>query len=229
MCMQSRAPPPQKQWCSRERGADLSGVRLIIHFGIHSFGVGLDEESWMAWICRINDCRVGCGINAAAVLAVLGCFAISGRLHAFFSQSSRSCAVRRTACFLSRPAAGYCLLTASASALISSVLASAWAKSSSPWRFVLSMVVAWVTVSTLPLSMRPWEPTTFPANAAHFSATMLWGAPFVLVPVAALVWPVKVGASRDVILLVSFVASLVALPASFLSGIYAACSLGDCL
>jgi hypothetical protein len=40
---------------------------------------------------------------------------------------------------------------------------------------------------------------------------------------------VRAGASRNIIFIASLVASLVALPFSFLSGIYATCSLGDCL
>jgi hypothetical protein len=47
--------------------------------------------------------------------------------------------------------------------------------------------------------------------------------------VLASVWAVKIGASRKLILLASLGASAVALPLSLLAGLYAACSLGDCL
>jgi hypothetical protein len=123
----------------------------------------------------------------------------------------------------------YCLVTLAASALISGVLATLWAKSRSPYRYVLSMAAVWAVIATLPLSARSWEMATFPADLRHFVATAVWSAPFVIAAVIALVGLVAVGASRNKILVASLVASAVAVPISFLSGIYAACSLGDCL
>jgi hypothetical protein len=123
----------------------------------------------------------------------------------------------------------YCVVTAAASTLILGVLAGVWAKSPSPYRFVLSIVVVWAVISTLPLSDRSWEVARFAADSAHFVATLIWAGPFVVAGVIALVSLVKIGASRKLILLASLGASAVAAPVSLLSGLYAACSLGDCL
>jgi hypothetical protein len=123
----------------------------------------------------------------------------------------------------------YCIGTILASAVVSGGLATVWATSRSPYRYVLSMAVVWVAVSTLPLSVRSWEMATFPADRAHFVATLFWSAPFVITAVIGLSRFVRIGATRNAILLASLVASVVALPVSFLSGIYASCSLGDCL
>jgi hypothetical protein len=123
----------------------------------------------------------------------------------------------------------YCIETTVASTVVSGALAILWAKSRSPYRYVLSMAVAWAVISTLPLSARSWEMATFPADLRHFVATAVWSAPFVIAAVIALVGLVAAGASRNKILVASLVASVVAVPISFLSGIYAACSLGDCL
>jgi hypothetical protein len=122
----------------------------------------------------------------------------------------------------------YCLGTAAACALIFGPLALLWAKSSSPWRFVLSLALVWIVIGTLPLSARSWEEVRFPADPAHFLATMIWAAPFIAATLA-LVWPVAAGASRKAILAASVAASLIAAPISILSGLYGACSLGDCL
>ena len=124
---------------------------------------------------------------------------------------------------------GYCLVTVTSSVLVSSVLANVWARSRSPVRYALSMAVVWIVVATLPLSARPWEPVTFPADAAHFVATMIWAAPFVVAGILGLVGFVAAGASRNAIVIASLVASVVAVPVSFLSGLYGVCSLGDCL
>src|ERR1700722_7129535 len=123
----------------------------------------------------------------------------------------------------------YCVVTAVAFTLILGVLASVWARSRSPYRFVLSMAVVWAVISTLPLSERSWDVARFPADPAHFVATLIWAGPFVVAGGVGLVWPVKIGASRKLILLASLGASAVAVPVSLLSGLYAACSLGDCL
>jgi hypothetical protein len=123
----------------------------------------------------------------------------------------------------------YCVVTAAASTLILGVLAGVWAKSRSPYRFVLSIVVVWAVISTLPLSDRSWAMARFPADSAHFVATLMWAGPFVVAGVVGLVSLVKIGASRKLILLASLGASAVAAPVSLLSGLYAACSLGDCL
>lgn len=124
---------------------------------------------------------------------------------------------------------GYCLVTGSSSVVIFSVLAMAWAKSRSPRRYALSVVAVWVIVSTLPLSARPWESTTFRADAAHFRATMIWAAPFMVCGLLGLVGFVATGASRNKILVASLATSVVAVPISFLSLLYGVCSLGDCL
>jgi hypothetical protein len=123
----------------------------------------------------------------------------------------------------------YSVVTVAASTLILGVLAGVWARSRSPYRFVLSIVVVWAVISTLPLSDRSWEVARFPADSVHFVATLMWAAPFVLAGVVGLVSLVKIGASRKLILLASLGASAVAAPVSLLSGLYAACSLGDCL
>ena len=123
----------------------------------------------------------------------------------------------------------YCLASGAASALISGVVAAVWAKSRSPYSYVLSMATVWVAISTLPLSARTWEMGTFPADPAHFVATMIWVAPFVIGAVLALVWLVATGASRKDIAAASLLASILAAPLSIVSGIYGACSLGDCL
>ena len=124
---------------------------------------------------------------------------------------------------------GYCLVTGVSSILILSVLANVWAKSRSPGWFALSLVLAWIIVSTLPVTARPWEHARFPADAAHFFATMIWVAPFVVAGVLGLAPFVAAGASRHKIVIACLVASVVAVPISLLSGTYGACSLGDCL
>jgi hypothetical protein len=124
---------------------------------------------------------------------------------------------------------GYCLVTVAASVLVSSLLAIVWARSRSPVLFAVSMAGVWVAMSTLPLSTRSWESVSFPADAAHFFATMFWAGPFVIAGVLALAGLVAAGAARDKILVASVVAAVVAVPISFLTGIYGACSLGDCL
>jgi hypothetical protein len=123
----------------------------------------------------------------------------------------------------------YGVCTVAASTAVSGALGILWSKSRSAAYFVLSMAAVWVVVSALPLSERFWETASFPPDPTHFLATMFWAAPFVIAAVIALVWPVRAGASRNIIFIASLVASLVALPFSFLSGIYATCSLGDCL
>jgi hypothetical protein len=123
----------------------------------------------------------------------------------------------------------YCFVTGAVSVLISSALAIVWARSRSPVRYALSMAGVWVFISTLPLSARSWETAAFPADPAHFLATMLWAAPFIIAAVLALAGLVAAGSSRKLILLASVAASVVAAPVSILSGIYGACSLGDCL
>jgi hypothetical protein len=123
----------------------------------------------------------------------------------------------------------YCLISGAASALVSGLLASVWAKSRSPGWFALSLVFVWIIVSTLPVSARPWEHARLPADAAHFVATMIWAAPFVVAGVLGLAPFVASGASRSKIVIASLVASVVAAPVSIVSGIYGACSLGDCL
>lgn len=125
--------------------------------------------------------------------------------------------------------AGYCLVAVATSVLISSLLAIVWARSRSPFRYVLSMAVVWIALSTLPLSARPWEAVRFPADAAHFVATMIWATPFVVAGVLGLAPFVASGASRNRILVASLAASVIAVPISFLSGLYGVCSLGDCL
>jgi hypothetical protein len=127
------------------------------------------------------------------------------------------------------PLAVYCFITVAVSVLISSVLAIVWARSRSPVRYALSVAAVWAFISTLPLSERSRETATFPADAAHFFATMFWAAPFVIAAVLALAALVAAGSSRKLILLVSLGASVVAAPLSILSGLYGACSLGDCL
>ena len=122
----------------------------------------------------------------------------------------------------------YCLGSWAACAVIFTPLALLWAKSRSPWRFLLSAALTWMVIATLPLSAGSWKEAGFPADSAHFLATMIWATPFIAATLA-LVWPVAVGASRGVILLVGLAASLVAAPISILSGLYGACSLGDCL
>src|ERR1700722_14516752 len=119
----------------------------------------------------------------------------------------------------------YDICTVAASTVVSGGLAIAWAKSRSPYRFVLSMAAVWVFISMLPLWAHSWDLATFPADSRHFVATMMWSAPFVIATVVGLVWLVAAGARRIVILLVSFVASMVAVPISVLSALYAACSL----
>jgi hypothetical protein len=123
----------------------------------------------------------------------------------------------------------YGLVTVAISVLISSVLASVWARSRSPVRYSLSMAGVWIAISTLPFSQRSWEAVTFPADGAHFFATMIWSAPFFIAAVLALAGLVAAGSSRKLILLASLAASVVAAPFSILSGLYGACSLGDCL
>jgi hypothetical protein len=122
----------------------------------------------------------------------------------------------------------YCLGSGAACALIFGPLALLWAKSRSPWRFLLSVAAVWIGIGILPLSARSWEEARFPEDPAHFLATVIWAAPFIAATLA-LVWPVAAGASRKAILLASLAASLVAAPISILSGLYGACSLGDCL
>jgi hypothetical protein len=122
----------------------------------------------------------------------------------------------------------YCFGSAAVCALIFGPLALLWAKSCSPWRFLLSAALVWTLIGTLPVSARSWEEATFPADPSHFLATMIWAVPFIAVTLA-LAWPVAAGASRRVILLASLAASLVAAPISILSGLYGACSLGDCV
>jgi hypothetical protein len=124
---------------------------------------------------------------------------------------------------------GYCLGTGASSAVVFSALANVWAKSRSPGWFAISLVVVWIIVSTLPVSARPWEPARFPADSAHFVATVIWAAPFVVTGVLGLAPFVSSGASRSKIVIASLVASVVAVPASFLAGLYGVCSLGDCL
>jgi hypothetical protein len=123
----------------------------------------------------------------------------------------------------------YCVCTVVVSTVVSGSLAIVGAKSRSPYRYVLSMAGVWVAISTLPLSERSWETATFPADPAHFVATLFWSVPFVIAAVIGLSRLVRIGATRNTILLASLAASVVALPVSFLSGIYASCSLGDCL
>ena len=121
----------------------------------------------------------------------------------------------------------YCLGSGGASALIFGPLALLWAKSRSPGWFALSLVVAWIVVATLPVSARPWERTIFPADAAHFVANMIWAAPFLIAGVLGLAPFVAAGASRNRIVVASVVASVVAVPVSFISGLIGVCSLGE--
>jgi len=123
----------------------------------------------------------------------------------------------------------YCIGATLASTVVCGGLASVWAKSRSPYWFTLSMAVAWAVVSTLPLSQSSRETARFPADPAHFVATLTWIAPFVLAGLVGLTWLVKAGASRRKILLVSLAASIFAVPVSLVSGLYAACSLGNCV
>jgi hypothetical protein len=122
---------------------------------------------------------------------------------------------------------GDCLVTGVSSALVFSVLANVWAKSRSPGWFALSLVVAWIVVATLPVSARPWERTRLPADAAHFIANMIWAAPFLIAGVLGLAPFVAAGASSNRIVVASVVASVVAVPVSFISGLIGVCSLGE--
>ena len=115
---------------------------------------------------------------------------------------------------------GDCFVTGTCAALVFSMLASVWARSRSPGWFALSLVVVWIVVSTLPVSARPWERVRFPADAAHFVATMILAAPFVVTGVVGLAPFVAAGASRNRIVVVSVVASVVALPVSLISGLF---------
>jgi hypothetical protein len=122
---------------------------------------------------------------------------------------------------------GDCLVTEFSLVLVFSVLAKVWAKSRSPGWFALSLVVAWIIVATLPVSARPWERARFPVDAAHFVANMIWAAPFLIAGVLGLAPFVAAGASRREIVVASVVASVVAVPVSFISGLIGLSSLGD--
>jgi hypothetical protein len=119
----------------------------------------------------------------------------------------------------------YCLGSAAVCALVFGPLACVWAKSKSPWRFVLSVTVVWVALSGLPSF---WDQAAYPADVAHFFAAMYWIAPFAIGPALALVGFVAGGASRQLLIGVIVAASPLAAPISILFGLYAACSLGDC-
>jgi hypothetical protein len=123
----------------------------------------------------------------------------------------------------------YCVCAVVITTLVSGGLAIVWAKSRSPYRYVFSMALVWVGISMLLPWASTWKEATFPPDLAHFVATMYWCAPFILASAMGLFWSVRTGDSRNVILLASLVTSVVAVPFRVLSGIYAACSLGDCL
>jgi hypothetical protein len=122
---------------------------------------------------------------------------------------------------------GDCVVTGVSSVLVFSVLASVWAKSRSPGWFALSLVVAWIIVATLPVSAPPWERARFPVDAAHFVANMIWAVPFLIAGVLGLAPFVAAGASRKEIVIASIVASVVAVPVSFISGLFGLSSIGD--
>jgi hypothetical protein len=122
-----------------------------------------------------------------------------------------------------------CIVMVGASTLASGILATVWAKKREPIGYLISTLVLWVTLSTLPPFTPSWKHFRYPVDFPHFAATMIAIAPFAVLPLIVLARMVMKGTSRTTILSAALLASVAALPMSVVTGIDASCSLGDCL
>ena len=100
--MRSPASQDPKLRCNLERRTDRPWVRRILHFAVVNAGVGMGEESAMAWIPLIDGDRVGRGISAAPFHSKLANAGVSGRLCALPSKLRCAGSIRDTPNALSR-------------------------------------------------------------------------------------------------------------------------------
>lgn len=123
-----------------------------------------------------------------------------------------------------------CVGMAVTSAIVSGILAWAWAKKHGWVGYVISTAAVWIGISTLPLFTPSWQIPAFPVDFAHFLANLIAIAPLALLPFVVLVRLVLKGSNAREIIITSSVTSIIAVPLCFFSGVVASCSvLGDCL
>jgi hypothetical protein len=117
----------------------------------------------------------------------------------------------------------YFVVSIAASTAASAALAYVWVGRQSPVLYLISTGALWIFISTFPLAKQPWEPTTYPPDFRHFITTLLWLAPFAILPPIALYTVVARQSTLTKLAVFAFTMSLVASPVSLLSGTYAAC------
>jgi len=115
------------------------------------------------------------------------------------------------------------------SILVSSALAWAWAGNRGWFGYVVSTVCVWAAISAIPLFAPYAETSAVPGVSDQMLAGVISSAPLVLLPMLCLVALVAKGVRTREIVLASTVASILAVPLSFYSALYASCEiLHDC-